>query len=58
MAGVEAAAVFGRALRAAGSDRPALLDATSAFPELAWHEAEPRLEDVFIHQLAAKETVR
>jgi ABC-2 type transport system ATP-binding protein len=53
--GVEAAAVFGHALRVAGSDRAALQRAIGAFPNLGWHEAEPRLEDVFIHQLASKE---
>ena len=53
--GVEAAAVFGHALRVAGSDRAVLQRAISAFPNLEWHEAEPRLEDVFIHQLASKE---
>jgi ABC-2 type transport system ATP-binding protein len=53
--GVEAAAVFGHALRVAGSDRAVLQRAIGAFPDLEWHEAEPRLEDVFIHQLASKE---
>jgi ABC-type multidrug transport system ATPase subunit len=53
--GVEAAAVFGHALRVAGSDRAALQRATGTFPNLNWIEAEPRLEDVFIHQLASKE---
>jgi ABC-2 type transport system ATP-binding protein len=53
--GVEAAAVFGHALRVAGSDRAALQRAIGAFPNLGWHEAEPRLEDVFIHQLASRE---
>jgi ABC-type multidrug transport system ATPase subunit len=53
--GVEAAAVFGHALRVAGSDRAVLQRAISAFPNLEWREAEPRLEDVFIHQLASKE---
>jgi ABC-2 type transport system ATP-binding protein len=53
--GVEAAAVFGHALRVAGSDRAALQRAIGAFPNLGWHEAEPRLEDVFIHQLAQRE---
>ena len=52
MAGVEAAAVFGHALRVAGGDRAALQKAVDAFPTFAWREAEPRLEDVFIHQLA------
>ena len=56
MPGVEAAAVFGRALRIGGSDRAALHRAVSSFAGLDWHEAEPRLEDVFIHQLAVKET--
>jgi ABC-2 type transport system ATP-binding protein len=55
MSGVEAAAVFGHALRVAGGDRAALQSATGAFPDLHWHEAEPRLEDVFIHQLAHRE---
>ncbi len=55
MAGVEAAAVFGRALHVAGVDRAALLAALGQFPQLAWREVEPRLEDVFIHQLAREE---
>jgi ABC-type multidrug transport system ATPase subunit len=49
------AAVFGRALHIAGTDRVTLERAIRAFPDLAWREVEPRLEDVFIHQLAAKE---
>jgi ABC-2 type transport system ATP-binding protein len=52
--GVEAAAVFGRALRVAGMDRAALEHAIAAFdPDRAlhWREVEPRLEDVFIHLL-------
>lgn len=55
MSGVEAAAVFGHALRVAGGDRAALQKAVDAFPGFEWHEVEPRLEDVFIHQLASKE---
>jgi ABC-2 type transport system ATP-binding protein len=55
MDGVEAAAVFGHALRIAGTDGARLVQAIGAFPSLAWRETEPRLEDVFIHQLAAKE---
>jgi ABC-type multidrug transport system ATPase subunit len=51
--GVEAAAVFGRALHIAGTDRAMLEGAIHSFAELAWHEVEPRLEDVFIHQLSA-----
>ncbi len=54
--GVEAAAVFGRALRIAGTDRAVLENAIrsgdGAVP--SWHEAEPRLEDVFIHMLSVK----
>jgi ABC-type multidrug transport system ATPase subunit len=54
--GVESAAVFGNALRIAGTDRAALLQAIARDPALAWREVEPGLEDVFIHLLtAAKE---
>ena len=53
--GVDAAAVFGHALRIAGTDRARLEAAIALAPACAWHEAEPRLEDVFIHQLAARE---
>jgi len=55
MPGVEAAAVFGRALHVAGTDRARLEAAIRSFGELAWQEVEPRLEDVFIHLLADKE---
>jgi ABC-type multidrug transport system ATPase subunit len=54
--GVEAAAVFGRALRVASLDREALkraIDASGA--GLAWTEVEPRLDDVFIHMLSVQE---
>jgi len=51
--GVEAAAVFGRALHVAGTDRAMLEAAIRSFAGLTWHEVEPRLEDVFIHQLSA-----
>jgi ABC-type multidrug transport system ATPase subunit len=53
--GVEAAAVFGRSLHVAGSDREALKKAIASLPEasaLKWEEVEPRLEDVFIHLLS------
>jgi ABC-type multidrug transport system ATPase subunit len=51
--GVEAAAVFGRALHVAGMDRAALSAAIgSAGGGLAWREVAPRLEDVFIHMLS------
>jgi ABC-type multidrug transport system ATPase subunit len=55
--GIEAAAVFGHALRVAGTDRGALEDALRAAKPsgLEWHEVEPRLEDVFIHMLSVKE---
>jgi ABC-type multidrug transport system ATPase subunit len=53
MCGVEAAAVFGRSIHIAGSDRAALERAIAQFGDAAlkWHEVEPRLEDVFIHLL-------
>lgn len=54
--GVEAAAVFGRALRVAGSDRTALAAAIQSIDgDLAWREVEPRLEDVFIHMLSVRD---
>ena len=50
--GVEAAAVFGRALHVAGTDRAALTQAIGSIDGgLSWREVEPRLEDVFIHML-------
>jgi ABC-2 type transport system ATP-binding protein len=52
--GVDAAAVFGRALHVAGTDRAALERAVAAEAGLAWREVEPRLEDVFIHLLSAR----
>src|SRR5262249_1014856 len=57
MPGVDAAAVFGRAVRVAGTDRSALDGSIRAIGNaaLSWHEVEPRLEDVFIHMLAVKE---
>jgi ABC-type multidrug transport system ATPase subunit len=60
MRGVEAAAVFGRALHVAGTDRVAL---ESAIREadggtLSWQEVEPRLEDVFIHMLSVDQGQR
>ena len=57
--GVEAAAVFGRALHVAGMDRAALTAAIrSADGALEWREVEPRLEDVFIHMLSLEEAGR
>jgi ABC-type multidrug transport system ATPase subunit len=58
MPGVEAAAVFGRALHVAGTDRATLEAAIGSFPNLTWHEVEPRLDDVFIHQLALAEEAK
>jgi ABC-2 type transport system ATP-binding protein/ABC-2 type transport system permease protein len=52
---VEAAAVFGRVLHVAGTDRAALAAAIATIGgDLAWREVAPRLEDVFIHMLTAK----
>jgi ABC-type multidrug transport system ATPase subunit len=54
--GVEAAAVFGRALRVASADRAALERAIhNVEGGLKWTEVQPRLEDVFIHMLSVKE---
>jgi ABC-2 type transport system ATP-binding protein len=53
--GVEAAAVFGRALHVAGTDRATLTSAIHSIDgDLKWEEVPPRLEDVFIHMLSAK----
>jgi ABC-type multidrug transport system ATPase subunit len=54
--GVEAAAVFGRALRVASLDRQALQRAIKEKGTgLRWEEVEPRLDDVFIHMLSVQE---
>ena len=55
MPGVETAAVFRRALHVAGTDRVKLEQTIGSFTELTWREVEPRLEDVFIHELALEE---
>ena len=50
--GVTAAAAFGTTLHVCGPDREALQRAIQPFrddPRLTWDEAEPTLEDVFIH---------
>jgi ABC-type multidrug transport system ATPase subunit len=54
--GIEAAAVFGRALHVAGTDRGALESAIHHpdYSALTWREVSPRLEDVFIHMLSQK----
>jgi ABC-2 type transport system ATP-binding protein len=53
--GVEAAAVFGRALRVASLDREALKRAIETKGAgLVWKEVEPRLDDVFIHMLSVQ----
>jgi ABC-2 type transport system ATP-binding protein len=53
MPGVGAAAVFGRTVHIAGTDRVALEAATAKFGDGAatWREVPPRLEDAFIHLL-------
>ena len=53
VAGVQTAAVFGHALRVAGTDRAALQQAIAGQHDggLVWKEVEPRLDDVFIHML-------
>ncbi|MBV9288446.1 MAG: hypothetical protein JO288_11610, partial [Hyphomicrobiales bacterium] len=57
--GVEAAAVFGRALRVASLDREGLERAIeTGGGGLVWAEAAPRLDDVFIHMLTVQETRR
>ena len=55
--GIEAAAVFGRALHVAGMDRAAIEAAIRRpdYAALAWREVTPRLEDVFIHMLSRQE---
>jgi ABC-type multidrug transport system ATPase subunit len=58
MSGVESAGVFRRALHVAGTDRVALERTLTQFGDLQWREVEPRLEDVFIHQLSATEQPR
>jgi len=50
--GVTAAAAFGTTLHVCGPDREAIQRAIQPFrddPRLTWDEAEPTLEDVFIH---------
>jgi len=56
--GVEAAGVFRRAVHVAGSDRAQLERALAEFPQLQWREVEPRIEDVFIHELSVEEPQR
>ena len=53
--GIEAAAVFGRSVHVAGTDRSALKRAIADFgdPALTWREVAPRLEDVFVHLLSS-----
>ena len=55
--GVEAAAVFGRALHVAGTDRAALTAAILGLKVdgLVWAEVPPKLEDAFIHMLSVQD---
>jgi len=54
--GVEAAAVFGEMLHVAGTDQGLLrLSLANVGAGLAWTQVPPRLEDVFIHLLTARE---
>jgi ABC-2 type transport system ATP-binding protein len=49
---VSAAAAFGTTLHVCGPERDALLKAIEscrADPSISWQEAEPTLEDIFIH---------
>ena len=51
---VESAAIFGRTLRAVGTDRgrlEAALEAATQGMAVSWAEVPPRLDDVFIHLL-------
>jgi ABC-2 type transport system ATP-binding protein len=58
---VESLALFGTTLHVSGADRAAL-EATLVpwrrRPDIAWQEAAPTLEDVFIHLLAEREAPR
>jgi len=50
--GVSAAAAFGTTLHVCGPDRAALLRAIEPYRadrSIKWEEAEPTLEDIFIH---------
>src|SRR5712671_86523 len=50
--GVTAAAAFGTTLHVCGPEREALLKAIEPYrddPSIKWEEAEPTLEDIFIH---------
>ena len=50
--GVSAAAAFGATLHVCGPDRAQLeraIEPYRADPNITWQEAEPTLEDIFIH---------
>jgi len=55
--GVEMSAAFGPALHVSGTDRPALEAALAPYRRapFVWTEAEPTLEDVFIHLMGQAE---
>ena len=56
--GIEAAAVFGRSLHVAGTDRAAIQAAIArvAIDGLTWIEVPPKLEDAFIHMLSVEDS--
>jgi ABC-2 type transport system ATP-binding protein len=58
MPGVDAAAVFGRSVHIAGTDRASLERAMATFGNgaVAWREVPARLEDAFIHLLGRQAT--
>jgi ABC-2 type transport system ATP-binding protein len=50
------AAAFGTTLHVCGAERGVLLEAIAPFradPDLSWQEAEPTLEDIFIHLMGS-----
>jgi ABC-2 type transport system ATP-binding protein len=61
MPGVETVAPFGTRLHVSGSDHQALQNSVEALGRetgIAWQQAQPRLEDVFIHFMHHKEAPR
>lgn len=57
--GIESATMIGRALRVVGTDKAAVegaIKTLSDVPGVAWRQAPPRLDDVFIHLLTDEGT--